>query len=161
MAIKVGDRMPAGTLTLMGRDGPEPIATDELFRGRKVVLFSVPGAFTPTCSTKHLPGYIENAGAIKGRGVDTIACMAVNDIHVMAAWGRAAKTGDDVLMLADGNAAYAITLGLEFDGSGAGMGTRGQRFSMVIDDGAVTQLNIEPPREFGVSSAEALLEQLG
>jgi len=161
MAIKVGDRMPAGTLTLMGRDGPEPVATDELFLGKKVVLFSVPGAFTPTCSAKHLPGYIESAGAIKGRGVDTIACMAVNDIHVMDAWGRATKAGDDVLMLADGNAAYAIALGLEFDGSGAGMGTRGQRFSMVVYDGVVTQLNIEPPREFGVSSAEAMLEQLG
>jgi len=161
MAIKVGDRMPAGTLIRMGEDGPKPVTADELFRGKKVVLFSVPGAFTPTCSAKHLPGYIESAAVIKARGVDTIACMAVNDVHVMAAWGRAAKAGDDVLMLADGNAAYAIALGLEYDASGAGMGTRGRRFSIVVDDGVISRLNIEPPREFGVSSAEALLEQLG
>lgn len=160
MSIQVGDRMPAGQFTVMGENGPEPVSTDELFAGRKVVLFSVPGAFTPTCSAKHLPGYIEHADALKAKGVDTIACMAVNDVFVMDAWGKASGAGDRVLMLADGNGTYARELGLEFDGSGFGMGLRAQRFSVIVDDGVVTGLNIEEPGAFEVSSAETALSQL-
>ena len=124
------------------------------------MLFSVPGAFTPTCSAKHLPGFVANADAIKKKGVDTIACMAVNDVFVMRAWGESGKVGDKVLMLADGNGEYARALGLELDASKFGMGTRSKRFSMIVKDGVVTQLNVEPPGEFGVSSAETALKQL-
>ena len=161
MSIAIGDKMPDGQFTVMGADGPEAIPTDALFGGKKVVLFCVPGAFTPTCSQRHLPGYVQNATALKAAGADTIACMAVNDVFVMAAWGQAAVVGDDVLMLADGNGEYARALGLELDASGFGMGNRGQRFSLIIDNGIVEQLNIEPPGEFGASSAEAALQQLG
>jgi peroxiredoxin len=160
MTVSVGDTMPAGQFTVMGDSGPQPVDTEALFSGKKVVLFSVPGAFTPTCSAQHLPGYVKNAGAIKAKGVDTIACTAVNDVFVMAAWGQAGNVGDDVLMLADGNGEYAKALGLELDASGFGMGTRGKRFSIVVEDGKVTQLNIEPPGEFGISSAETILDQL-
>jgi peroxiredoxin len=160
MAIKVGDKMPKGEFKRMGANGPEPVSTDELFTGKKVVLFSVPGAFTPTCSAKHLPGFINNADALKAKGVDTIACMAVNDVFVMNAWGKSGDAGSKVQMLADGNGEYARALDLTLDASKFGMGTRGQRFSVIVDDGVVTQINIEPPGEFGVSSAETALQQL-
>jgi peroxiredoxin len=153
--------MPQGQFTVMGANGPEPLTTDALFSGKKVVLFSVPGAFTPTCSAKHLPGFVQSAGAIKAKGVDTIACVAVNDVFVMSAWGKAGNVGNDVLMLADGNGEYARALGLELDASGFGMGKRGKRFSLIVDDRVVTHVNIEPPGQFGVSSAESTLAQLG
>ena len=161
MAINVGDSVPEGTLTRMGDGGPEPIATDALFKGKKVVFFAVPGAFTPTCAIKHLPGYQRDADAIRTGGVDTIACMAVNDVFVMDAWAQSAGTGDDVLMLADGNGDYAAALGLSWDLSGLGLGTRSQRFSMIVDDGVVTHLNVETPGEFNVSASEKILDQLG
>jgi peroxiredoxin len=160
MSIKVGDKMPKGQFIRMGANGPEPVSTDDLFKGKKVLLFSVPGAFTPTCSAKHLPGFINNADALKAKGVDTIACMAVNDAFVMKAWGDSSKASGKVEMLADGNGEYARALGLEFDGSKFGMGTRGQRFSVIVDDGVVATLNVEPPGQFGVSSAESALKQL-
>ena len=160
MSIKVGDKMPKGQFTRMGAKGPEPLSTDDLFKGKKVVLFSVPGAFTPTCSAKHLPGFVEQAEAIKAKGVDTIACMAVNDVFVMKAWGESSKAAGKVEMLADGNGEYARALGLELDASKFGMGTRSKRFSVIVDNGTVKQLNIEPPGEFGVSSAESALKQL-
>jgi glutaredoxin/glutathione-dependent peroxiredoxin len=152
--------MPSGTLGRMGPNGPEQVSTDDLFAGRKVVLFSVPGAFTPTCSMKHLPGFIDNAGALRARGVDTVACVAVNDVFVMSAWGKSSGADDKVMMLADGNGEYTRKLGLDVDASRFGMGTRGKRFSMLIEDGVVKQLNIEMPGEFGVSSAETMLQQL-
>ena len=161
MPISVGDSMPDGMFTRMGDDGPEAISTGELFGGKKVLLFSVPGAFTPTCSARHLPGYVDNAATIKDRGVDTIACMAVNDVFVMDAWGKSADAHNDVLMLADGNGTYATALGLASDSSAFGMGIRARRFSILVDDGIVTRLNIDPPGQFGVSSAETALEQLG
>jgi glutaredoxin/glutathione-dependent peroxiredoxin len=148
MTIKVGDKMPAGTFKHMTPDGPQSITTDELFAGKKVVIFSVPGAFTPTCDAKHLPG------------VDTVACMAVNDVFVMNAWGKHSNVGDKVLMLADGNGEYAKALGLEMNGTGFGMGMRGQRFAAVVDDGKVTGLHVEAPGEFKVSSADHVLGQL-
>ena len=160
MSIKVGDKMPKGQFTRMGANGPEPLSTDDLFRGKKVVLFSVPGAFTPTCSAKHLPGFVQNAEALKGKGVDTIACMAVNDVFVMSAWGKSAQADGKVTMLADGNGEYARALGLELDATKFGMGTRGKRFSVVVEDGVVKQLNVEPPGEYGVSSAETALKQI-
>jgi peroxiredoxin len=144
----------------MGANGPEPVTTDSLFNGKKVVLFSVPGAFTPTCSAKHLPGFIGNYDALKKKGVDTIACMAVNDVFVMKAWGEAGKATGKVEMLADGNGEYARALGLELDASKFGMGMRGKRFSVIVDNGVVKALNVEPAGEFGVSSAEAALKQL-
>jgi peroxiredoxin len=160
MTIKVGDKMPKGQFTRMGANGPEPVATDDLFRNKKVVLFSVPGAFTPTCSAKHLPGFINNADALKKKGVDSIVCMAVNDVFVMKAWGEHSKATGKVDMVADGNGEYARALGLELDASKFGMGQRSKRFSMIVDNGVVKQLNIEPPGEFGVSSAESALKQL-
>jgi len=160
MTIKVGDRMPRGQFTVMGKNGPQTLSTEELFSGKKVVLFSVPGAFTPTCSAKHLPGFVDNADALKAKGVDTIACMAVNDAFVMSAWGKSANADDKVMMLADGNGEYARALGLELDASKFGMGKRSQRFSVIVEDGVVTQLNVEAPGAFEVSSAEAALGQL-
>jgi peroxiredoxin len=160
VAIKPGERMPAGTFKIMGKDGPQDLTTEQLFPGKKVVLFSVPGAFTPTCHAKHLPGFLENAAALRAKGVDTIACMAVNDVFVMNAWAKASDVGEKVLMLADGNGDYARALGLTMDGSGFGMGTRGQRFSILVEDGVAKQVNIEAPREFRVSSAEHILGQL-
>ena len=160
MTIQVGEQMPDGALGHMGPNGPDTITTAELFGGKKVVLFSVPGAFTPTCSMKHLPGFVDHADAIKAKGADTIACIAVNDVFVMDAWGKSADAGDKVMMLADGNGDYTRALGLELDATGFGMGQRGQRFSIIVDDGVVTELNIEGPGEFGVSTAETALEQL-
>jgi glutaredoxin/glutathione-dependent peroxiredoxin len=160
MTIKAGDRMPSGTLKIMTKDGPQDITTEQLFKGKRVVLFSVPGAFTPTCDAKHLPGFVEHAAAIKAKGVDTIACMAVNDVFVMNAWGKSASVGDKVTMLADGNGDYAKALGLEMDARGFGMGLRGQRFAVIVNDGVATHVNIEAPREFRVSAADFVLGQL-
>ena len=160
MTIKVGDKIPSAMLTTMTADGPGPVSTDEFFAGRKVALFSVPGAFTPTCSAKHLPGFVENADSIRSKGVEEIACMSVNDVFVMDAWGKSAGVADKVTMLADGNAAFAEALGLEMDASGFGMGKRSKRFSMIVDNGTVTELNIEEPGAFQVSSAEHMLAQL-
>ena len=160
MAIKVGDKIPAATLKVPTKDGIQDQTTEQLFGGKKVVLFSVPGAFTPTCDAKHLPGFVHQADAIKAKGVDTIACMAVNDVFVMNAWGKASNVGDKVLMLADGNAEYAKALGLELDASGFGMGIRGKRFAIVVDNGVAKQVFVEGPGEFKVSSAEHVLEKL-
>ena len=160
MTISVGDRMPEGNFGIMTGDGPGSISTGELCAGKKVVLFSVPGAFTPTCSMSHLPGYVEHADAILGKGVDTIACMAVNDVFVMDAWGKDRSAGDKVMMLADGNGDVTRALGLELDASGFGMGQRGQRFALVIDDGVVSQVHVEAPGEFKVSAAEAIINNL-
>lgn len=160
MTIKVGEVLPTGTLTMMSKDGPKPVTTHELFKGKKVVLFSVPGAFTPTCHARHLPGYVHEAAAFRAKGIDTVACMAVNDVFVMDAWGKAGGAGDSVLMLADGNADYVRALGLELDATAWGMGVRGQRFALVADDGVVTHLMIEAPGDFKVSSAEHVLAAL-
>jgi peroxiredoxin len=160
MTIKVGDKLPAGMLTHMSKDGPQKISTEQLFAGKKVVLFSVPGAFTPTCDAKHLPGFVQHAAEIKAKGVDTVACMAVNDVFVMNAWGKHSNVGDKVLMLADGNGDYSKALGLEMDASGFGMGVRGKRFALLAKDGVVTGLFVEGPGEFKVSSAEHVLSQL-
>ncbi len=160
MTIKVGDSAPEGQFTVMNADGPGSLSSSDLFAGKKVVLFSVPGAFTPTCSKQHLPGFIEQAEAIKAKGVDTIACMAVNDVFVMDAWGRQSGATDKVKMLADGNGDYTRALGLELDASGFGMGQRGQRFAIVLDDGVVSQLHVEEGGEFRVSSAENILANL-
>lgn len=160
MTIQVGDRMPQGKFGIMTGDGPGQVSTDELFAGKKVVLFSVPGAFTPTCSMNHLPGFVEHAAALKAKGVDTIACLAVNDVFVMDAWGKDRGVGDKVMMLADGNADYTQALGLALDASGFGMGTRGQRFALVVDDGVVSGLYVEAPGKFEVSAAEHVLGQL-
>lgn len=160
MAIKVGDRMPEGSFGVMTGDGPGSLSTADLFRGKKVVLFAVPGAFTPTCTMNHLPGYLKHAGDFQARGVDTIACMAVNDAFVMDAWARDRQVGDKVLMLADGNGTYAKALGLQLDASGFGMGLRSQRFALVVEDGVVRHVHVEAPREFKVSSAEHVLQNL-
>ena len=157
MTIQVGDTMPAGTLTHMTKDGPKPVTTNELFKGKKVVLFSVPGAFTPTCHARHLPGFVSHIEAFRGKGIDTVACLSVNDVFVMDAWGKAASVGDSVLMLADGNAEYTKLLGLELDASAFGMGTRGKRFALVANDGVVTHLLVEAPGDFKISSAEHVL----
>lgn len=160
MTIKAGDRVPAGTFKRMTREGPKDLTTDELFKGKRVVLFSVPGAFTPTCDAKHLPGFVQLADQILAKGVDTIACMAVNDVFVMNAWGKASNVGDKVLMLADGNGDYARALGLEMDGSKFGMGMRGKRFALIVKDGVATTVDIEEPGQFKVSAAEYVLGQL-
>lgn len=160
MSISVGDKMPAGSFTVMGDSGPEQLSTEDLFAGKKVVLVSVPGAFTPTCSKGHLPGYVNHADDLTGKGVDTIACMAVNDVFVMDAWGKDRGVGDKVVMLADGNGEYTKALGLEMDASGYGMGERGQRFAIVVDDGEVTHVAVEAPGEFEVSKAESILASL-
>lgn len=160
MTIAEGEKMPTGSFGVMGASGPETLSTDELFSGKKVVLVSVPGAFTPTCSKGHLPGYVSNADQLTAQGVDTIACMAVNDVFVMHAWGKDREVGDKVVMLADGNGDYAKALGLELDATGFGMGHRGQRFAIVVDDGVATHVAVEAPGEFDVSKAEAILAQL-
>ena len=159
MTIQTGDRIPASTLTTMGEQKPQPITTEDIFADRKVVLFSVPGAFTPTCSARHLPGFIDLAGDFRAHGIDTIACVAVNDVFVMDAWGKNAGAGD-ILMLADGNAEFAHALGLEMDATAFGMGMRSQRFALVAEDGVVTRLFVEGPGEFRVSSAENVLAKL-
>ena len=160
MTLAVGDTVPAVTFVKMTENGPDQVDSESFFKGRKVALFSVPGAFTPTCSAKHLPGYVEKAMELKAKGVDEIACTAVNDAFVMGAWGKSANADGSVTMLADGNGAFAKAVGLEMDGSKFGMGTRGQRFSMIVNDGVVEELNIEAPGEFKVSSAEHMLGQL-
>ena len=160
MAISVGDKIPSAKLKTMTAEGPKDISTDDIFNGKKVVLFAVPGAFTPTCSAKHLPGFVEKAAEIKGKGVDTIACLAVNDAFVMGAWGKAQNTGDKVLMLADGAAAFTKQLGLDLDLTGPGMGVRSKRYAMLVDNGTVKALNVEAPGAFEVSSAEAILKAL-
>jgi glutaredoxin/glutathione-dependent peroxiredoxin len=160
MTIKAGERMPAGKFKVMSKDGPKELSTDELFKGKKVVLFSVPGAFTPTCDAKHLPGFVQLADQIHAKGVDTIACMAVNDVFVMNAWGKHSGVGDKVLMLADGNGDYARALGLELDGKGFGMGMRGQRFAILVKDGVAERVDVEAPGQFKVSAAEAILAHL-
>jgi len=160
MTIKVGDKIPSATLMQMKDGGPKPVKTDDLFAGKKVVLFALPGAFTPTCSAKHLPSFVQNADAIKAKGIDTIACVSVNDAFVMGAWGEQQKVGDKIMMLGDGNGELTRALGLEMDGSRFGMGKRSQRFAMIVDNGVVTKLNVEEPGAFAVSSAEHVLTQL-
>jgi len=160
MPIQPGDRFPEATFTRMTESGPAPVSSAELFAGKKVVLFGVPGAFTPTCSKKHLPGYVEEAEALKAKGVDLIACMSVNDAFVMDAWAEAHGASGKVLMLADGNGDVTRQIGLESDFSKYGMGQRARRFSMILQDGVVKQLNVEAPGEFKVSSAEATACQL-
>jgi peroxiredoxin len=160
MTIKAGEKMPAGKFKTMGATGPQDLGTAQLFDGKRVVLFSVPGAFTPTCDAKHLPGYVGLAAQLRAKGVDTVACMAVNDVFVMSAWGKSASVGDKVLMLADGNGDYSRALGLELDATGFGMGKRGQRFAIVVDNGVATRVNVEAPGEFKVSAAEFVLGQL-
>ncbi|MEA3044318.1 MAG: glutaredoxin/glutathione-dependent peroxiredoxin [Sphingomonadales bacterium] len=160
MTISVGDRIPNMTLTKATDDGPQPVETGDYFAGRKVALFAVPGAFTPTCSARHLPGYVEKAGELKAKGVDEVACVSVNDAFVMQAWGTQAGADGKVTMLADGNGAFAEALGLDADFSKFGMGKRSQRWSAIVDDGIVTELNVEEPGAFSVSSAEYLIGQL-
>ena len=158
MTIKVGDKIPAGMFTIMGAEGPTGISTSEIFEGKKVVLFAVPGAFTPTCSVSHLPGFVVHIDDIKAKGVDTVACMSVNDVFVVDAWGKASNA-EHLLMLADGNADFTTAIGLTLDGTGFGMGTRSQRFAMIVDDGVVSLLNVDQAALEG-SSAEAILAAL-
>ena len=160
MTIKPGDKIPSATLMQMKDGGPKPVKTDELFSGKKVVVFALPGAFTPTCSAKHLPGFIQNADAIHQKGVDAIACVSVNDAFVMGAWGDQQHAGDKVMMLADGNGDFTRALGLDMDASRFGMGQRSQRFAMVVDNGVVKTLDVEEPGAFAVSSAEHVMKQL-
>ncbi len=160
MTIKVGDKIPATTLVKATDAGPAPVSTAELFDGRTVALFSVPGAFTPTCSAKHLPGFVANAAEMAKHGVDEIVCISVNDAFVMGAWGKSANADGKVTMVADGNADFTKALGLEMDASKFGMGIRGQRFSMIVKNGVVTRLNVEDPGAFAVSSAEHMMSQL-
>lgn len=160
MPIQVGDRLPEAAFSTMTADGPKPLTTAEVFAGKKVILFSVPGAFTPTCSKQHLPGYVKQVDELKAKGVSAIACLAVNDVFVMDAWSKAHQADGKVLMLADGNAGFTKQIGLELDASKHGMGIRSQRFSMVVDDGVVTTLNLEAPGKFEVSSCEFTARQL-
>jgi peroxiredoxin len=160
MSIQIGDKIPSATLTKVTADGPDRIDTTDYFAGRRIALFSVPGAFTPTCSARHLPGFVDQADALKARGIDEIACTAVNDAFVMAAWGKSAGVDDKVTMLADGNGDFAKAIGLEMDGSKFGMGLRAQRYSMIVNDGVVEQLNVEQGGAFEVSSADYMLGQL-
>jgi len=160
MAISVGDTIPSATFKHLTDNGMQEIGTDEIFKGKKVVMFSVPGAFTPTCSAKHLPGFVQYADALKAKGVDTIVCLAVNDPFVMRAWGEKNNVADKVLMLPDGNATFTKALGLTMDASGHGLGTRGQRFALVAEDGKITHLAVEEPGKFEVSSVEAVLATL-
>jgi len=160
MTIKVGDKLPNVTITIATAEGPRPMSTDEFFKGKKVALFALPGAFTPTCSAKHLPGFKQHSQDFKAKGVDVIACLSVNDAFVMRAWGEDQAVGEDIVMIADGGADFTKAVGLDFDASKFGMGLRSQRYSMIVDDGVVKELNIEAPGEFKVSSAEYLLEQV-
>jgi peroxiredoxin len=160
MTLKVGDHLPAATFTTFGPEGPRPITTDEIFKGKTVALFAVPGAFTPTCSAKHVPGFKAHAAEFRAKGVETIACVSVNDVFVMKAWGADQEVGDDILMLADGNGAFTAAIGLELDAKGFGMGVRSQRYSLLAKDGVVTELNVEAGGEFRVSAAEYMLAQL-
>ena len=160
MTIKVGDKLPPVTLTMATAEGPRALDTAEFFAGKKVVVFAVPGAFTPTCSAKHLPGFVQHAADLKAKGVDAIACVSVNDAFVMGAWGDQQKVGDAVAMLADGNGDFTRALGLEMDGTKFGMGKRSQRYAMIVDNGVVKTLDVEEPGSFSVSSAEHILKQL-
>ncbi len=160
MSIQVGDRLPEATFTTMTAEGPKPLTTAEVFSGKKVVLFSVPGAFTPTCSKQHLPGYVKQADELKAKGVASIVCLAVNDVFVMDAWAKSQDADGKVVMLADGNADFTKKIGLELDASKHGMGTRSQRFSLIAEDGVVKQLNIEAPGKFEVSSCEFTARQI-
>ena len=162
MTIKIGDHLPQATFRVMTEDGPAAKSTDDVFRGRKVVLVAVPGAFTPTCDRNHLPGYVQRADEIKAAGIDAVLVTAVNDVFVLKAWSKAAEADGKVEMLSDGNADFAKALGLSFDGSGFGLGTRSQRYSMLVDDGVVRAVNVEDsPGKADVSSADAFLNQLG
>ena len=160
MSIKVGDKLPSATLVKATPDGPQPVDTDEYFRGRRVAIFSVPGAFTPTCSARHLPGFVDRADEMKAKGIDEVACVAVNDAFVMQAWGESAGASGKVTMLADGNGDWARALGLTMDGSKFGLGERGSRWSAIVNDGVLEQLNVEEPGAFNVSSADYLMERL-
>ena len=159
MTIQAGERLPDVPLTIANADGPQPTTSGEYFRGKRVALFAVPGAFTPTCSARHLPSYVEKAQELKGKGVDEIACISVNDAFVMSAWGER-DGSSDITMIADGNGAFADAIGLAMDGSKFGMGKRSQRYSLVVNDGVVEQVNVEAPGEYRASSAEYMLEQL-
>ena len=159
MTIKAGDKIPSTSLQTMSDSGPADVATDEYFKGKRVALFCVPGAFTPTCSEKHLPGFVNNADALKAKGIDAIACVSVNDVFVMDAWGKAQNVGDKLDMLADGNGIFTKALGVELDAAGFGMGMRAQRYSMIVDDGVVTKFNLDEGGGLELSSAEKLLEQ--
>ena len=159
MTVQVGDKIPQAPLTIATKDGPQPTNAADYFAGKRVALFAVPGAFTPTCSARHLPSFVEKADELQAKGVDEIACVSVNDPFVMAAWGERDGSGD-ITMLADGNGAFAEALGLDFDGSKFGMGKRSQRYSMLVNDGVIEQLNVEAPGEYAVSGAETILSQL-
>jgi peroxiredoxin len=160
MSIQVGDKVPSATLMEMQDGGPKPVKTDDLFAGKRVIVFALPGAFTPTCSAKHVPGFVQNFDALKAKGIDEIACVSVNDAFVMGAWGKDQKSDGKVRMLADGNGDFTKAMGLEMDGSKFGMGKRSQRYAMVVDNGVVKELNVEEPGAFAVSSAEHVLGQL-
>jgi len=160
MTIQVGDRIPSVNVMTMGESGPEGISTDTIFQGKTVALFGVPGAFTPTCSARHLPGFVQHADEIKGKGIDSIVCVAVNDVFVMDAWGKDQNADDKVLMIADGDAEFTKAAGLELDLHGKGLGLRNQRFSMVVEDGVVKSMNIDPPGAFEATSAEEMLKGL-
>ena len=160
MAIKEGDKLPDATFMTYGPEGPRPITTDEVFKGKRVALLAVPGAFTPTCSAKHLPGFKEKAADLRGKGIDAIACVSVNDVFVMKAWGADQGVGEDIIMLADGNGAFTKDIGLDMDASKFGMGPRSQRYSMIVNDGVVEKLNVEEGGEFRVSSADYMMAQL-
>ena len=160
MAIKEGDRLPSATFMTSSSEGPRPITTDEVFKGKRVALLAVPGAFTPTCSAKHLPGFKEKAADLRGKGIDAIACVSVNDVFVMKAWGEDQAVGEDIIMLADGNGAFTKDIGLDMDASKFGMGPRSQRYSMIVNDGVVEKLNVEEGGEFRVSSADYMMAQL-
>lgn len=159
MAISEGDKLPEATLYVMEEGKPTPKTTQDLFAGKKVVVFAVPGAFTPTCSQAHLPGFVVNADAIKAKGVDSIVCISVNDAFVMDSWGKD-RNADGIVMAGDGNGEFTAAVGLEMDGSGFGLGTRSQRYAMIVEDGVVTKLAVEKPGQFEVSKAEAILEAL-
>lgn len=160
MPIQIGDTLPEATFMSPTADGPAPVSTSDIFGGKTVALFAVPGAFTPTCSAKHLPSFRDSSGELAGKGVDTIACVSVNDVFVMGEWGKSAESDGKIQMLADGNGAFTKAIGLELDASGFGMGTRSQRYSMLVENGVVKQLNIEEGGAFEVSSAEYMLGQL-
>lgn len=160
MTVHVGDKVPSATLMQMKDGGPKPVKTEDLFAGKKIVVFALPGAFTPTCSAKHVPGFVQHADEFKAKGIDAIACVSVNDAFVMGAWGENQKAGDKVMMLADGNGDFTRAMGLEMDGSRFGMGKRSQRYAMVVDNGVIKELNVEEPGAFSVSSAEHVLKQL-
>jgi peroxiredoxin (alkyl hydroperoxide reductase subunit C) len=160
MTIKVGDAIPSMKLMTAAAEGPKEISTDEIFKGRKVVMFAVPGAFTPTCSAKHLPGFIEHADEIRAKGVDAVVCMAVNDVFVLDAWAKDQGVDSKIIMLADGSGAFTKALGLELDLVPRGLGVRSQRFALIADDMKVTHLAVEPPGGFDVSRAEAILAAL-